>query len=223
MAAIACMTVLALAPASLAQSPAPGYVPSVGDPADIAALYALQSEFHAAASVHDPVNGDSPAVIEGRLRDMMALFTKDATLDLMVGGKNDGAYTGTGDPSDPATCGPVTGDAGGQRGTLCTLFKYVAGSFQPQNRFVSLAPSYLTHFVVEGDHASVYFQCHYFDVSKDPWAVASHLVFDGSAVKQDGQWLFDHVSAPVAKDVPVPGQTPAPLASPMATAVIANC
>ena len=73
--------------------------------------------------------------------------------------------------------------------------------------------------MVDGDHASVYFQCQYFDVSTDLWTVASHLVFDGTAVKVDGQWYFDHVDGPVAKDIPVPGQTPAPIAS----TVIANC
>ena len=208
---------------ALAQSPAPAYAPSVGDPADIAALYTLQSEFHAAASVRDPVNGDSPDVIDARLREMMALWTSDGTLTLMVGGPNDGQYAGTGDPGDATTCPPVSGDVGGPRGTLCTLFKYVAGSFQAKNKFVSLAPSYLTHFVVDGDTADVYFQCHYFNVATDPWTVASHLVFDGTANKVDGKWLFSHADAPVATTVPVPGQTPAPLSSPVAMAVIANC
>ena len=38
-------------------------------------------------------------------------------------------------PACPTPSGDPT-----NRGTLCTLFKYVAGSFQPANKFVSLAP-----------------------------------------------------------------------------------
>jgi hypothetical protein len=225
-------TFLAVALVANAQSPAPapGPAANVGDPADIAALYELQSAFHNAASVRDPVNGDTPDVIDARLRAMMALFTPDATLDLMVGGPNDGHYSGTGDPDDATTCPAVSGDVGGSRGTVCTLFKYVAGSFQQKNKFISLAPSYLTHFEVSGDTASVYFQCHYFNVATDPWTVASHLVFDGTATRTNGTWLFSHVNAPVAATIPVPGQTPAPLPSTSANAgttamsnVIANC
>src|SRR5262245_3257245 len=75
---------------------AAGPAANVGDPADIAALYELQSAFHNAASVRDPVNGDSADVIDSRLRAMMGLFTADASLDLMVGGPNDGHYAGNG-------------------------------------------------------------------------------------------------------------------------------
>ena len=61
----------------------------------LAELYQLQAAFHAAATVHDPVNGDSPAEIDQRIRDMMALWTAYGSLG--------GQYFGTGDPEDPAT------------------------------------------------------------------------------------------------------------------------
>ena len=88
--------------------------------------------------------------------------------------------------------------------TLCSFFKYVAGSFQPTNKFVSLAPSYKTNFDIHGQTASVYFECHYFNVAADPtagtplWTAASRVVFEGGARKVDGRWLFSHANAPAA-------------------------
>ena len=39
--------------------------------------------FHAAVSVHDPVNGDSPEVITQRIRDVLSIWTKDAELTVV--------------------------------------------------------------------------------------------------------------------------------------------
>jgi hypothetical protein len=79
---------------------------------------------------------------------------------------------------------------------------------------------------VHGDTADVYFQCHCFDVSTDPWTIVSHLVFDGSARKVDGTWLLSHADAPAAREIPVPGQTRSTGAADtwlIAEAPIANC
>ena len=179
-----------------------------GTNTQLAQLYQLQAAFHRAATVHDPVNGDSATAIDQRIRDMLSLWTDDGSITLEVGGALDGDYLGNGDPADPSTCPPPSGDPT-NRGTLCTLFKYVSGSFQPANKFVSLAPSYLTEFGVHGDSATVYFQCHYFNVAINPatgkpfWTGASHLVFDGTASKVHGIWLFSHANAPLA-GVPIP-------------------
>jgi len=179
-----------------------------GTNTQLAQLYQLQAAFHRAATVHDPVNGDSATVIDQRIRDMLSLWTDDGSITLEVGGALDGDYVGNGDPADPSTCPAPSGDPS-NRGTLCTLFKYVSGSFQPANKFVSLAPSYLTEFGVHGDSATVYFQCHYFNVAINPatgkpfWTGASHLVFDGTASKVHGIWLFSHANAPLA-GVPIP-------------------
>jgi hypothetical protein len=173
-----------------------------------AELYQLQAAFHRAATVHDPVNGDSAEVIDQRIREMLALWTDDGSVTLAVGGAHDGNYSGQGDPSDPSTCPAPSGNPT-NRGTLCTLFKYVAGSFQPAKKFVSLAPSYKTAFGIQGKTATVYFECHYFNVAIDPttglplWKAASHLVFDGSAEKTNGAWLFSHANSPVA-GIPIP-------------------
>jgi hypothetical protein len=171
-------------------------------------LYRLQAAFHGVASVHDYVNGDSPEVITQRIREMLSLWTSDGVVYLTVGGPRDGYYIGNGDPDDASTCPAVSSDPN-NRGTLCTFFKYVAGSFQPANKFVSLAPSYKTRFDIHGNSASVYFECHYFNVAIDPgtgnplWTAASHITFDGSARKVDGRWLLSYGNGAVAP-VPVP-------------------
>ena len=171
-------------------------------------LYQLQAAFHRFGSVADPINGDSAAAIDQRVRDMLALWTKDGYLSFATGGARDGDYLGTGDPADPATC-PTPSANAANRGTLCTFFKYVAGAFQPANKLISLAPSYKTHFDVLGATATIYFECHFFNVAMDsatavpPWTAASHLTFDGSASRSNSGWLFSHGRIGVAP-LPLP-------------------
>ena len=43
-------------------------------------LYKLQAAYHRAATVRDPVNGDSPETVTSRLRDVLSLFIADAVL-----------------------------------------------------------------------------------------------------------------------------------------------
>jgi hypothetical protein len=167
--------------------------------------------FHAAVSVHDPVNGDSAEVITQRIRQVLSIWAKDAELTTAAGN-----YIGNGDPDDPETCPMPSGDtsATGQQGTLCTFFKYVAGGLQQMNKFVSLSPAFKTKYVPVRDEdgqwkSSVYFECHYFDVSLDPttgqpsWTAKSHLDLDGEAKKINGRWLLTRVSSSVV-GVPVP-------------------
>jgi hypothetical protein len=181
-----------------------------------AELERLHAAFHAAVSVRDPVNGDSPAVITQRIRDAVALWTEDGEITIVSTSPAAGNYIGNGDPDDPATCPEPSGDTSptGQQGTLCTFFKYVSGGLQPANKFVSLSPAYKTKFGPVRDHdghwqSSVYFECHYFDVSLNPatgqpfWTARSHVDLDGEAKKIDGRWLFSKVSSS-AVQVPVP-------------------
>jgi hypothetical protein len=184
--------------------------------AQAAELEKLHAAFHAAVSVHDAVNGDSPAVITQRIRDAVALWTEDGEITIVSTSAAAGNYIGNGDPDDPATCPEPTGDTSstGQQGTLCTFFKYVSGGLQPANKFVSLSPAYKTKYVPVKDYdghwkSSVYFECHYFDVSLNPatgqpfWTAKSHVDLEGEAKKIDGRWLFTHVSSS-AVPVPVP-------------------
>jgi hypothetical protein len=167
--------------------------------------------FHAAVSVHDPINGDSPEVITQRIRQALSIWTKDAELTTAAGN-----YIGNGDPDDPESCPLPSGDtsASGQQGTLCTFFKYVAGGLQQTNKFVSLSPAYKTKYVPVRDDdgqwkSSVYFECHYFNVASNPatgqpfWTAVSHVDLDGEAKKIDGRWLLTKVSSS-AVSVPVP-------------------
>ncbi len=117
--------------------------------AQMTELEQLHATFHAAVSVHDPVNGDSPAVITQRIREALSIWAKDAELTVVNTTATAGNYIGNGDPDDPASCPPPSGDtsATGQQGTLCTFFKYVAGGLQPANKWVSLTPAYKTKYV----------------------------------------------------------------------------
>lgn len=183
--------------------------------AQITELEQLHKTFHGAITVHDPVNGDSPAVITQRIREVLSIFAQDAQLTVVGTSAAAGNYIGNGDPDDPATCPPPTGDtsATGQQGTLCTFFKYVAGGLQPANKWVSLTPAYKTKYVpVKKDDqwtSSTYFECHYFDVSTNPatgqpfWTAKSHVDLTGEAMKIDGKWLLTRVST-TAVGIPIP-------------------
>ena len=184
--------------------------------AQVALLHELHATFHGAASVHDPVNGDSQAVITQRIRDILSIWAEGGELTIVNSTATAGNYIGNGDPDDPATCPAPSGDTSptGQQGTLCTFYKYVAGGLQAANKFVSLSPAYNTKFVPVKDDdsqwkSSVYFECHYFDVSLNPatglplWTAKSHVNLDGEARKFDGRWLLTHASAS-AVPVPVP-------------------
>ena len=171
--------------------------------AQMTELEQVHATFHAAISVHDPVNGDSPAVITQRIRDILAIFTQDGEVTIVGTSAAAGNYIGNGDPDDPASCPLPSGDtsATGQQGTLCTFFKYVAGGLRPANKFVSLSPAYKTKYVPIKDAgewtSSVYFECHYFDVSLNPatgqpfWTAKSHVSLDGEAQKDRRSVVID--------------------------------
>jgi hypothetical protein len=171
----------------------PRFAAASEDNTQTAELHQLQEAFHAAGSVHDNINGDSADVITQRIREMMSLWTRDGVMMLAVGGAFDGKYMGRGDPDDPSTCPEPSSDSN-NRGTLCTLFKYVHGAFKPANKLISLTSAYKTSFDVEGNLAAFYFECHYFNVAIDPntgtpfWTAATHLSLNGVAQKVHRQW-----------------------------------
>ena len=183
--------------------------------AQITELENLHATFHAAVSVHDPVHGDSAAVITQRIREALSIFADNAVLTVVSTTASGGNYVGNGDPDDPATCPEPTGDtsAGGKQGTICTFFKYFSGGLQAANKFVSLSPAYKTKFVPVYEDgqwkSSVYFECHYFDVSLNSatglpnWTAKSHVDLDGTAKKINGKWLLTQVSSATV-GIPIP-------------------
>lgn len=183
--------------------------------AQITELEQLHKTFHGAITVHDPVNGDLPAVITQRIREVLSIFAPDAQLTVVGTSSAAGNYIGNGDPTDSTSCPVPSGDtsATGQQGTVCTFFKYVAGGLKPGNKWVSLTPAYKTTFVPvkNGDQwtSSIYFECHYFDVSLNPatgqpnWTAKSHVYLSGVAEKINGQWLLTRVSTS-ATGIPIP-------------------
>ena len=191
---------------------------SSDDPlAQWAELEKLHAAFHAAVSVQDPVNGDSPAVITQRIRDAVALWTEDGEITIASTSPAAGNYIGSGYRDDPAICPEPSGATSGmvKQGTLCTFFKYVSGGLQPANKFVSLSPAYKTKFGPGRDRdghwkSPVYFECHYFDVSLDVvtgqpfWAAKSHVDLDGEAGKDRRTVVVYSRSRSSAVPVPVP-------------------
>ena len=186
----------------------PGSGEAAGNGAQVAALYELQAAFNRASTVRDAANGDPDYVIQQRIQEVLSLWTGNGWISFNIGSALDGFYVGNGDPANPATC-PAPSDNSGNRGTLCTFFKYVAAPFQPANRFVSLAPTYKTNIHESGNFGTMYFECHFFNVAPDPatgkplWAATGHLLVDGTATETEKQWLFSSFSVQPA-GVPLP-------------------
>jgi hypothetical protein len=166
-------------------------------------LYKVQAAFHRYATDQDPVNGDSAEVITQRIRNMLSLWTADAVLSVQGFGTIDGFYIGNGDPDNEASCPEPSGAEGAYRGTLCTYFKFVAGSFQTGSKLIVLTPSYKTSFDISGDTATGYWECHYYDVSTTPWTAKVKIQTDSSFERVKGHWLFSSIDATPA-DIPIP-------------------
>ena len=200
-----CLTVAAALAAMLSIAPKMQAQTTTATNAQLAELYKLQAAFHRATTVHDPVNGDSQDVIDQRIKSMLSLFTVNATLAPIVGFDANGKaiynrYIGRGDLD--TNCPAPSSDLN-NRGTICSFFKYVSGSFQPGNRFIELGPSYKTNFDIHGNTASVYFECWYFDASNSTrdtpiLTLKAHLTAQGTATKVDGAWLFSLIGGPPA-------------------------
>jgi hypothetical protein len=105
---------------------------------------------------------------------MMSLFTNDATLS--AGGKT---YTG--------------------KAQVRSYFATVAGSFQPQNRWVAYTPAQRIRFKVNGDQATLYFECLYVDMAGNK--IAAHTNSDDTLVRVNGKWLIKEMKASLVPEL----------------------
>ena len=76
-------------------------------------------------------------------------------------------------------------------------FANVAGSFRPQNRWVSLTPSQKIRISVQGDRATLYFECHYVDAKTGE--MKSQIAADTTLVRSNGKWLITDLKAGSAR------------------------
>jgi ketosteroid isomerase-like protein len=77
------------------------------------------------------------------------------------------------------------------RAAILDWFKTHAGSFQPQNHWVSLAPSFRTEIKVSGETASLSFECDYVDVNATPKkVVTAELGLSGTVRRFEDTWFF---------------------------------
>ncbi len=81
-----------------------------------------------------------------------------------------------------------------------TWFANVAGPFRPQNQWVSLTPSQRTRISVQGDRASLFFECHYVDVKTN--MVKAQTTADASLIRLSEKWLFKDMKAGPASLAP---------------------
>jgi hypothetical protein len=149
---------------------------------DLYDLKQLHVAFHYAVS-HAGVDAATKAQ---HLADVLSLWTDDGVV--IAGGVT---YSGKGTPGT-ASCAPGSL-------TLCDLYANHAGSFVLGRDWVSLTPIFTEAItVLDHDHATIYFQCIYFDVNDNDKLVSNvtfglpGLADTGRARKVHGRWLFSH-------------------------------
>jgi hypothetical protein len=99
---------------------------------------------------------------------MMSLFADDATL--AAGGKT---WVG--------------------KDQVRSYFSTVAGSFQPQNQWVAYTPAHRIKFNVDGERATLYFECLYVDTKARE--IKAHTFSDDRLVRTGNRWLIREMKA----------------------------
>ncbi len=105
---------------------------------------------------------------------MLSLFADDAILS--AGGKT---YTG--------------------KNEVRAYFATVAGAFQPQNRWAAYTPAYKIRMSVDGDRATLFFECLYVDVATRQ--IKAHTNSDDILVRSGGKWLIKEMRAGAATEI----------------------
>ncbi|HEY4446458.1 MAG TPA: nuclear transport factor 2 family protein [Steroidobacteraceae bacterium] len=67
----------------------------------------------------------------------------------------------------------------------------VSGPFRPQHHWIGYTPAMRMHAEVEGDKASLYFECLWMDVDNN--AVGAHSFSDMKLVRVHGHWLVEGI------------------------------
>ena len=76
------------------------------------------------------------------------------------------------------------------------FFAHRAGPFKPGHHWVSETPAYKTRATVNGDHGTLYFECHYVDAATGK--VVSVVAADQDVQRIDGKWLITRSAASTA-------------------------
>lgn len=95
---------------------------------------------------------------------MMALYTEDAVL--IDTAHDNTAYKG--------------------KAEVRRYFETVAAPFRPENHWIGYTPAMRIRSEVNGDRATLYFECLWMDVDKN--AVGSHSFSDMELIRIQGQW-----------------------------------
>ncbi len=149
---------------------------------DLYELRQLHTKFHQAVS-HAGINATTKAKA---LDEVLALWADDGVI--VSAGVT---YTGKGTPNT-ASC-----DAGAL--TLCDFYANHAGGLVLGHDWVSLTPIFTESItLLDRDHASIYFQCIYFDVANND-IIKSNATFGlptapdtARAKKVHGHWWFSY-------------------------------
>lgn len=73
------------------------------------------------------------------------------------------------------------------------FFATEAGSFKPENHWVSDTPAYKIRITVSGDKGTLYFECHYVDVKTQK--VVLVVAADQDVERINGKWLITSAAA----------------------------
>lgn len=145
----------------------------------LAAIAALSTISPAGAASNEENPADLFALHNVEIVFHQAASTKD--LDLMMSLFSDGATLSSG------------GKTYSGKDQVRSYFATVAGSFQPQNKWVAYTPAQRIRISINGDKAHLYFECLYVDVAGKQ--IAAHTFSDDDMVRSGDRWLIKEMKA----------------------------
>ncbi len=77
------------------------------------------------------------------------------------------------------------------KGEVRRYWETVAAPFRPENHWIGYTPAMRIRADVNGNHATLYFECLWMDVDKN--AIGSHSFSDMTLVRTKGKWLVSAV------------------------------